>query len=311
MKNYIFCVIIFFAFICHQVKANDDKYHPVVLWHGMGDTCCNPESIGKIREFIQTSLPGIYVYSIMIGDDEEEDKKAGFFGNVNQQVSKVCEKLKNDENLRNGFNAIGFSQGGQFIRAYVQRCNDPPVHNLITMGAQHAGVSELPGCEKTDGLCRLMNNVASHGVYSEFVRKRLIQAQYFKDPRNIETYLAKNIFLPDINNELTFKNKTYAKNLASLNKFVMIRFTEDITVRPRDSSWFSFYDEEGNLIPLQEQKIYKEDWIGLKELNNSGKLLFKDCETSHMQFDLDYFLQEVILPYLSDVNQKNLFTIQN
>ncbi|CAG8588552.1 8605_t:CDS:2, partial [Diversispora eburnea] len=229
-----------------------------VLWHGMGDTCCNQESIGKIREFIQTSLPGIYVHSIMIGDDENEDKKAGFFGNVNQQVSEVCEKLKNDENLRDGFNAIGFSQ--------------------------HAGVSELPNCDKGDGFCRLMNTMASRGVYSEFVRKRVIQAQYFKDPKNIETYLAKNIFLPDINNELMFKNKTYAKNLASLNKFVMIRFTEDTIVRPKDSSWFSFYDEEGNLIPLQEQKIYKEDWIGLKELNNSGKLIFKDCETSHVTY---------------------------
>jgi hypothetical protein len=43
----------------------------------------------------------------------------------------VCNKLAADPNLKGGFNAIGFSQGGQFLRAYTQRCNNPPVHNIL------------------------------------------------------------------------------------------------------------------------------------------------------------------------------------
>jgi Palmitoyl protein thioesterase len=30
-------------------------------------------------------------------------------------------------------------------RGYIQRCNDPPVRNLITWGAQHNGIGTSPG----------------------------------------------------------------------------------------------------------------------------------------------------------------------
>ncbi|CAG8553041.1 7852_t:CDS:2 [Cetraspora pellucida] len=273
----------------------------------MGDTCCNPDSMGKIQETINDVLPGIYTYSIMIGKDESEDKKSSFFGNINEEVNSVCEKLKADENLKYGFNAIGFSQGGQFLRAYVQRCNDPPVYNLITFGSPHNGVSDIPGCEKNDGWCRLMRSIASQGAYSGYVRDHVIQAQYFKDPLRLELYLKKNIYLPDINNELEVKNETYKKNLVTLNKLVLIRFTEDTTLKPRDTA------VKGNVVPVREQKLYKEDWIGLKTLDEAEKIVFKDCEGSHMTIELNYFREEVVVPYLNNslnYRQKPLFVIQ-
>ena len=81
-----------------------------------------------------------------------------------------------------------------------------------------------------------MRAIARRGAYSNYVRSHIIQAQYYKDPGHLDTYLQQNIFLPDINNELDNKNETYKMNLKSLNKFVLIRFTEDITVKPRDSA---------------------------------------------------------------------------
>jgi len=33
----------------------------------------------------------------------------------NEQVTQVCQKLASDEKLKNGYNAMGFSQGGQFL----------------------------------------------------------------------------------------------------------------------------------------------------------------------------------------------------
>ena len=61
---------------------------------------------------------------------------------------------------------MGFSQGGQFlrylvlldflkgkaddIRGFVERCNKPPVRNLITWGSQHNGIgiahNEIADC---------------------------------------------------------------------------------------------------------------------------------------------------------------------
>ncbi|CAG8450014.1 3271_t:CDS:2 [Ambispora leptoticha] len=276
------------------------SYRPIVLWHGMGDSCCNPESMGKIIELLEQTLPGVYVYSIMVGEDENEDKKSGFFGNVNNQVAEVCEVLKADKQLKYGFNAIGFSQGGLFLRAYVQRCNDPPVHNLITFGSPHQGVSDIPGCEINDGLCQLMRNIARRGAYSGYVRTRVVSAQYYKDPTRLDLYKQQNIFLPDINNELEVKNATYKENLASLNTLVLIRFTEDVTLKPRDSAWFSFYDEDGELQDLYNTPLYIEDWIGLRQLDEEERLEFKEAEGAHMKFDLDFFVEEVIEPYLQD-----------
>jgi palmitoyl-protein thioesterase len=44
-----------------------------------------------------------------------EDMEHGFFMNVNNQISLACEQIQNDSQLANGYNAIGFSQGAQFL----------------------------------------------------------------------------------------------------------------------------------------------------------------------------------------------------
>lgn len=38
----------------------------------VGDTCCLPISIGRIKKMIESKIPGIYVKSIEIGDSEIE-----------------------------------------------------------------------------------------------------------------------------------------------------------------------------------------------------------------------------------------------
>lgn len=35
---------------------------PVVIWHGMGDCCCNPMSMGAVQKMIERDAPGIYVH---------------------------------------------------------------------------------------------------------------------------------------------------------------------------------------------------------------------------------------------------------
>jgi palmitoyl-protein thioesterase len=45
---------------------------PVVLWHGMGDSCCNPLSMGAIQKLIESHIPGVYVHSLMIGSNIEK-----------------------------------------------------------------------------------------------------------------------------------------------------------------------------------------------------------------------------------------------
>jgi len=69
-------------------------------------------------------------------------------------------------------------------------------------------------------------------------------------------------------------------------------------VVPRDSSWFSFFDGK-SLLALQDQAMYKEDWLGLRGLNEAGRLLMQDIAGGHMQFTADWFDQNIIQEYLS------------
>uniref|UniRef100_A0A7S3DD21 Palmitoyl-protein thioesterase 1 n=1 Tax=Palpitomonas bilix TaxID=652834 RepID=A0A7S3DD21_9EUKA len=273
---------------------------PVVLWHGMGDTCCNPISMGSVKKMIQSKLDNVYVHSIEIGSSQSQDAMNGFFKPIDEQIKEVCDAMKADENLKGGFNAIGFSQGSQFLRAYVQRCNDPPVHNLISIGGQHQGVFGMPRCLASSGwLCDEMRKLLNMGAYVSFVQDHLVQAQYWKDPLNYDEYLSKNVFLPDINNELDDKNDQYKTNLMSLNTFVMVKFNNDTMVQPRDSEWFGFYKlgQDKEVETLQESKLYQEDYLGLQEMDKQGKLHFLATDGEHLQMPEGYF-EANIIPYL-------------
>lgn len=97
------------------------------------------------------------------------------YGNVDQQLAIVAEQLTSIPELGRGFDAIGFSQGGQFLRAYVERNNTLPVHNLITFGSQHMGISDLPVCNAFDLLCQVARRAAKAGVYNGWAQENLIQ----------------------------------------------------------------------------------------------------------------------------------------
>jgi palmitoyl-protein thioesterase len=76
----------------------------------MGDDCCNPDSMGRVKKLLESRLPGTFIYSVRVGDTIDSDHKAGFFGKIDEQVDSVCGELSNIPELANGFNAIGFSQ---------------------------------------------------------------------------------------------------------------------------------------------------------------------------------------------------------
>lgn len=269
---------------------------PLVLWHGLGDSHSSPGML-EFMKLIGEVHPGIFIHSIYIYEDQGEDRKAGFYGNINEQLEIVTQQLVSIPELQRGFDAVGFSQGGQFLRAYVERYNNPAVHNLITFGSQHMGISDLPLCGPYDLLCQMARVAVRKGVYTAWVQNNLIQAQYYRDPHNYESYLRANHFLPWINNEVEDgRNKTYARNLASLDNLVLVMFTEDKMVVPKESAWFGSeaIEDESRLypwqhrfaktiVPMWEQRLYIEDWIGLRELDEQGKIVLTLCNGEHMQ----------------------------
>ena len=41
---------------------------------------------------------------------------------VYDQIEIACEQIRNDPNLQDGYHAVGFSQGSQFLRGVAQVC---------------------------------------------------------------------------------------------------------------------------------------------------------------------------------------------
>uniref|UniRef100_A0A182SNW5 Palmitoyl-protein thioesterase 1 n=1 Tax=Anopheles maculatus TaxID=74869 RepID=A0A182SNW5_9DIPT len=283
--------------IVNVQKVYSDRL-PIVLWHGMGDTCCFPFSLGGVRKFLESEI-GVYVKSIEIGNSIVEDFKSGYLVHPNQQIEMVCAELSKDAMLNNGFNAIGFSQGGQFLRGLVQRCSTARVKNLITLGGQHQGVFGLPNCPSLSSrTCDRFRQLLNYAAYTELMQNFLVQATYWHDPLNEVKYKNFSTFLADINNEL-FINQSYVANLQKLNNFVMVQFNNDTIVQPLETQWFGYYKPGQDKVTqgLKESELFIKDRLGLKKMDDDNKLVFLECEGNHLQFTKEWF-REKLFSYL-------------
>ena len=105
-----------------------------------------------------------------------------------------------------------------------------------------------------------------------------------------------------LNNEKTEKNSSYAVNLATLENFVMVKHNQDSMVEPRESSHFEFYvpGQATVILPLRESPLYTEDRIGLKSLDEAGRLHLMEVEGNHLEFTRQWFIDNIINVYLKN-----------
>ncbi|CAG4947089.1 unnamed protein product [Parnassius apollo] len=286
-------------FLIKYILANPT---PIVLWHGMGDTCCVDFSLGSFKLFLEKEIPGVYVNSLRIGNSTIEDFENGYFMHPNKQVEYVCNLLAKDPELQDGFNAIGFSQGAQFLRGVVQRCGHklPPIKNVISLGGQHQGVYGLPRCGALEhATCDYVRKLLNYAAYYSWVQHSLVQATYWHDPLDEKMYKKRSQFLADINNEREI-NETYIANLNRLENLVLVKFDSDSIVQPRETEWFGFYapGQAEQLLPLEESNLYKKDRLGLRKMKESGKLVFLSTPGDHLHFPQEWFVEQILKPYL-------------
>ena len=65
----------------------------------------------------------------------------------------------------------------------------------------------------------------------------------------------------------------------------MIMFDQDTMIIPKETAHFGYYKDasQTDLVSLEQQKIYTEDWIGLKALNEAGKVQRLVVQGEHLQ----------------------------
>jgi len=64
-------------------------------------------------------------------------------------------------------------------------------------------------------------------------------------------------------------------------------------ILPGETAWFSFYDNKENLVNYKDTEVYKQDLIGIKTLDEQGKINFVALQGDHLRFsftDIDEFM---------------------
>jgi len=280
---------------------------PLLLWHGLGDHY-DAEGLHSVGDLVNEIHPDTYVYYVRLDDNGDEDRKATFFGNVNDQIDQVCETIQQDPQLvdkSTGMvraDALGFSQGGQLLRGLIERCDKLSVRTLMTFGSQHNGIADVQACGQWDLLCKGALALMKGNVWSDWVQMNIVPAQYFRTTDDetgepTQEYLERSNFIADVNNDRKEKNTVYKERLSQLDMFVMLVFENDTTVIPRQSGWFAEVNmTDQKVTPLRERPVYLEDWLGLRKLDEKKGLACLTNPGNHMQLD-EGVLREVFELY--------------
>lgn len=86
LKKFVF-VLVALLVQSEGVLSDNSTNLPVVLWHGMGDSCCFPFSLGSLKKLIKEQFDNkIYVKSLRIGGSYIRDYESGYFIHPNVQV---------------------------------------------------------------------------------------------------------------------------------------------------------------------------------------------------------------------------------
>mmetsp|Transcript_7856 Transcript_7856/g.15610 ORF Transcript_7856/g.15610 Transcript_7856/m.15610 type:complete len:331 (-) Transcript_7856:431-1423(-) len=270
--------------------AIDSAKSPLVFAHGMGDSCFNPgmKQITKLAG----QYAGVYSTCIAEGSNQPEDTTNGFFMNMNKQVDYFAKQVKADENLQQGFSAVGLSQGNLVIRGYIEKYNDPPVIGFLSINGPLAGTASLPRCNP-DGwvgyLCKKATDLVGDAAYTSVIQEHVAQANFLKVPGELDAYLKVNPFLPYLNNEIEHADsKKFRDNFASISKLVLVKADSDTMIFPRETAWFAYFDNDhfGRVLPMNETQAYTTNAFGLRSLAESNRIVFRSSPGDHLDFSL-------------------------
>ena len=254
MLNLFFCIFV----VSVQIKS-----YPVVLLHGI---LSNKGELKPVEKWINDNSPTSNVYNIEIGNGKIDSISKP----MDWQLTNLCDTIYSNNNLKNGFNFIGFSQGGLLARGYIEKCNMYPVLNLITFGTPHAGIVNLVSDFKN--------------IYNTYNQEHISFSGYWKDPMRYSLYLNSATYLPVINNERDV-NAKFKSNMESLKNFVMIWSSIDGVIYPVESSKFGYYKDNTYAIQnMSETRQYTENLIGLKTLHENGKINIHEVDCKHVDF---------------------------
>lgn len=79
----------------------------------------------------------------------------------------------------------------------------------------------------------------------------------------------------------------------------MVKYEQDSSIIPNDSSFFAYYDIFKNIVPLQASNLYYHDKLGLRAMDENQQLVFLTSPGSHLELVENWFAKNIV-PFLKD-----------
>ncbi|GAX18273.1 palmitoyl-protein thioesterase [Fistulifera solaris] len=288
--------------VAAKSRQLDAQQLPVVLAHGMGDSCFN-EGMQHLTQHVSQLLDGVYTVCIPTGKTQQEDTKNGYFLNMDASVDVFAEAIRQDDQLQHGFHAIGLSQGNNVIRGYMTRYNAPAVQTFLAINGVNAGEGAVPYCRPSlsslfqtgFSMCDLLMEQASHRAYTQWSQQHSFQANYWRDPRPIAMPLYYEYSqLARWNQEGPHfqSNTTWIENYLKTQQFVWIMADEDAMVWPKEGEQWGAPDPDDpfeRILTMEETEWYTLDSFGLATAQSQGKNYFETFPGDHLRFSMEDF----------------------
>ncbi|KAG6802529.1 lysosomal thioesterase PPT2 isoform X1 [Apis mellifera caucasica] len=290
MATANYTVLNFILLFLNIFNKDVESYHAVVVIHGV---LTGSDSMELISNRIQEMHPGTQVYNT--------PRYAGWSSleSMWRQVEEIgMDVISVGAAFPEGINLVGYSQGGLLARAILQTFPEHNVRNFISLSSPQAGQygTRFLHLFFPDLVCE----TAYELFYSKIGQHTSI-GNYWNDPHHQKLYYKYSNFLPYVNNE---KNSTklsaFKEGLTKLKRMVLVGGPEDGVITPWQSSHFGYYDDNETVINMRDRSIYKDDLIGLKTLDESGRLvLITVPNVPHYEWHKNIsIVDDFLLPYL-------------
>ena len=254
----------------------------------MGDSGTNP-GMKSICATVPNKYPGQYVLCSTTADGT-----SSIFTSMEKQLEEFTTEIRSHPELAKGFDAVGLSQGNYLIEAYISLVNDPPVKNFISICGPLEGEASCPENIAFELICPIWK-LDPYGSSIAF-------SGYWKNTKDQAGFKTKSKLLADVLNERDTKNASVAENWKNLENLVLIEAEKDTMIVPKESAQFGMWKwgtsgEDAPIVAMKDSEGYQGDWIGLKTLDEAGKIHMSSFDGEHIRFTSEYW-DSTVLPYL-------------
>jgi len=136
--------------------------------------------------------------------------------------------------------------------------------------------------------CNAINYLINQIIGSKYILKNIAPAGYFRSRLNM---LGSKHFIEELN----MSNYIAKRRFGSLEKVVLIMNQDDKIVYPASSAWFEYYDHYGvSVTPLRKSAFYVDDYIGLRKLDEEGKVDFVKLPGRHLYVENKHIVRYIV-----------------